>query len=113
MGEVFDGAYAPDPADRADPLVSPAHPSDTADLTGIAPALVITAALDRLRAEGERYARRLERAGALAEYHDVPGVDHGYDMRDTENARGVYDLIVRYVRRATEPSASPAQEDEA
>jgi acetyl esterase len=113
MGEVFDGAYVPDPADRADPLVSPAHSSDTADLTGIAPALVVTAALDRLRAEGERYARRLERAGALAEYHDVPGVDHGYDMRDTENARGVYDLIVRHVRRATEPSAPSAQEDEA
>ncbi|MCS7480569.1 alpha/beta hydrolase [Umezawaea endophytica] len=101
MGEVFDAAYLPDRSARTDPLVSPANPADTADLTGIAPALVITAELDRLRAEGVRYARRLLKAGALVEHHDVAGVDHGYDVNDAEKARETYALIARRVGEAT------------
>ncbi|MEU9348741.1 alpha/beta hydrolase fold domain-containing protein [Streptomyces sp. NPDC048278] len=98
MAEVFDTAYVPEPKRRADPLVSPAHPSDTADLTGIAPALVITAAYDLLRAEGERYASRLGAVGALVEHHEVAEADHGYDGKDDVKAREVYALIARHVR---------------
>ncbi|WP_328846308.1 alpha/beta hydrolase fold domain-containing protein [Streptomyces sp. NBC_00258] len=105
MADVFDSAYVPDPRRRADPLVSPAHPSDTADLTGIAPAFVVTAEHDLLRAEGVRYAERLRKAGALLDHYDVPGVDHGYDQRDAETARGVYALIAAHVRRATTPGS--------
>ncbi|WNM32007.1 alpha/beta hydrolase fold domain-containing protein [Streptomyces sp. Li-HN-5-11] len=101
MADLFDTAYVPDPRLRADPLVSPAHPSDTADLTGIAPALVITAEHDLLRSEGERYAARLRAAGALTGHVDVPGVDHGYDVQDDEQARQSYMLIARHVRDAT------------
>ncbi|MEU5342619.1 alpha/beta hydrolase fold domain-containing protein [Streptomyces sp. NPDC020766] len=101
MADVFDSAYVPDPRRRTDRLVSPAHPSDTADLTGIAPAFVVTAEHDLLRAEGVRYAERLREAGALLDHYDVPGVDHGYDQRDAETARGVYALIAAHVRRAT------------
>ncbi|WP_319365437.1 alpha/beta hydrolase fold domain-containing protein [Streptomyces scabiei] len=68
-------------------MVSPAHPSDTADLTGIAPAFVVTAAHDLLRAEGVRYAERLLAVGALREHYDVPDADHGYDQNDPETAR--------------------------
>jgi len=109
MGEVFDNAYAPDPGLRADRLVSPAHPADTADLTGIAPALVITPEFDRLHAEGRRYAERLRKAGALAEHYDVPRADHAYDMNDADKARQTYALIARYLRQARQPSA-PAME---
>ena len=84
MAEVFDGSYVPDPKQRADPLVSPAHEADTADLRDIAPALVITAELDLLRAEGDRYAERLRQSGALVEHHVVPGADHGYDGQDDD-----------------------------
>ncbi|WP_406445075.1 alpha/beta hydrolase [Streptomyces sp. NBC_00631] len=98
MAEVFDTAYVPEPGNRADPLVSPAHSSDTADLSGIAPALVITAEYDLLRAEGERYAARLGTVGALVEHHEVAGVDHGYDGKDDVRAREVYALIARHVR---------------
>lgn len=108
MGEVFDTSYVPDPRRRADPLVSPAHPSDTADLKGIAPALVITAEFDLLKAEGERYAGRLREAGALVEHHDVPKADHGYDGTDDEKAREVYALIARRVRQAVNAGASDA-----
>lgn len=101
MAEVFDGSYVPDPRDRLDPLVSPANPADTHDLRGIAPAVVITAAFDLLRAEGVRYADRLRSAGALVEHHDVADADHGYDGEDDEKAREVYALIARHVSRST------------
>lgn len=100
MAEVFDGSYVPDLRQREDRLVSPANPADTADLTGIAAALVITAELDLLRAEGDRYAERLRRVGALVEHHVVRGADHGYDGNDDELARRVYALIAGRVGAA-------------
>jgi acetyl esterase len=102
LGDIFDSAYAPDRLRRSDRLISPANAADTVDLTGIAPALVITAEHDLLRAEGKRYAERLDKAGALVEHHDVRGVDHGYDLDDAEAARPVYALIAGHLRRATE-----------
>ncbi|MBB4930616.1 acetyl esterase [Lipingzhangella halophila] len=103
MGEIFDNAYVPDPAVRADRLVSPAHPGDTDDLTGIAPALLLTCEYDRLRADGERYAQRLGQVGALVQHHDVAGADHAYDMRDTEKARRTYALIAHRIDQAVRP----------
>ena len=100
MAEVFDGSYVPDPRQRADRLVSPANPADTADLTGIAPAMVITAELDLLRDEGDRYAERLRQAGALVQHHVVPGADHAYDGDDDDLAREVYALIAGQLRAA-------------
>lgn len=70
------------------------------------------AGFDRLRAEGERYARRLHDAGALVEHYDVPRADHGYDMNDTGKARRTYTLIARRVRQAV-PPAAPAPTDPA
>ena len=103
MADVFDTSYVPDPALRSDPLVSPAHPSDTADLTGIAPALVITPEHDLLRAEDTRYAERLRAAGALLDHVDVPGADHGYDQNDAEAAREIYGLMAHHMRQAVYP----------
>lgn len=103
MAEVFDNAYAPDPQQRTDRLASPANPADTADLAGIAPALLVTAEFDLLRAEGERYAQRLRKAGALAEHRDLPGVDHGYDVKDDDTTPATYALIAQHIRRATSP----------
>ena len=97
---IFDASYVPDPKVRADRLVSPAHPSDTADLKGIAPALVITAEYDLLKAEGIAYAERLRTAGALVEQFDVAGADHGYDGKDDERALHTYVLIARQLREA-------------
>jgi acetyl esterase len=101
MGEVFDSAYVPDAAQRSDRLVSPAGSADTADITGIAPAVVLTAEHDILRAEGERYAERLRAAGALVEYVEIAGVDHGYDAQDVERAREVYPKIAAFIAAAT------------
>jgi acetyl esterase len=102
MGDIFDNAYVPDEAMRADRLASPAGPLDTADLTGIAPALVITPENDRLHAEGVRYAQRLRQVGALLEQRDVPDADHAYDMGDADKAREIYALIVHHVKQTTQ-----------
>ncbi|GAB3170939.1 alpha/beta hydrolase [Myceligenerans halotolerans] len=106
MGDVFDNAYIPDPALRADRLASPAHPADDADLTGIAPAVVLTCELDRLRGDGVAYARRLLDVGALVAHIDIPGVDHAYDMSDVDTARSSYAFIAERLREAAQRSAS-------
>lgn len=85
--------------DRSDPLVSPARPSDTGGLNGIAPALLVTAEFDLLRPEGEGYAGRPRKAGALVDHVDVPKADHGYDGTDDDLAREIYAVIAREVRQ--------------
>lgn len=108
MADVFDTSYVPDVKQRADRLVSPAHPSDTVDLKGIAPALVVTAEFDLLKAEAVGYADRLRTAGALVAHRDVQGADHGYDGTDDQRAREIYALIARHVRTAVNAEAPEA-----
>lgn len=102
MSEVFDTAYIPDPARRGDRLASPAWGPNADGIDGIAPALIVTAEYDRLRDEAWRYAQKLDAVGALAQYHEVPGVDHGYNIMGnaTDVTRGVYELIAEHVSRA-------------
>jgi len=98
--DVFDSAYVQDRSLCADRLVSPANAKDVADLTGIAPAVVITPEQDILHAESKRYAERLERHGALVAYHELPNVDHAYDMTDQALAGEVYASIAQHLKRA-------------
>ena len=60
MGEVFDTAYIPDPAQRRDRLASPAWGTNGDHIEGIAPALVVSAEFDRLRDEAAAYADKLD-----------------------------------------------------
>ncbi|ALG15373.1 carboxylesterase [Kibdelosporangium phytohabitans] len=108
MSDVFDIAYVPDPATRRDRLVSPAWETNADGLAGIAPALVITCEFDRLRGEGIRYAEALAAVGALAEHHDVPATDHGYNILGFGTralTERTYQRIAGHVRRATSCTA--------
>ncbi|OBJ76014.1 alpha/beta hydrolase [Mycobacterium colombiense] len=103
MSEVFDTAYIPERARRRDRLASPAWGDNADGIAGIAPALVVTAEHDRLRDESRRYAGKLGAVGALVEYHEVAGVDHGYNiMSDAGDiTRRTYARIAEHVVRAT------------
>ncbi|ADV81725.1 alpha/beta hydrolase [Terriglobus saanensis] len=73
MREWYD-AYLPPGINREDPKVSPLFASD---LTGVAPALIITADHDPLHVEGDEYAARLK-AADIPVYHTCwPGMVHG------------------------------------
>lgn len=60
---------------RTDPLVSPL---EHARLHGLPPALVLTAQCDPLHAQGQLYARALERAGVAVEHREYAGMVHGF-----------------------------------
>jgi acetyl esterase len=60
---------------RSDPRVSVLQ---TADLAGVAPAVVLTAEFDPLRDEGEEYAQRLSDAGVATERRRYDGQIHGF-----------------------------------
>ncbi len=60
--------------DRSDPRLSPLH----GDVTGVAPAYVVTAGFDPLLDEGEAYAEKLRSAGVRVEQFREDGLIHGF-----------------------------------
>ena len=67
--------YIPDPAQRTEPDASPIY---TEDLSGLPPAVVLTAEHDPLRDEGEEYAQRLEDAGVEVNMQRHKGQMHAF-----------------------------------
>ena len=68
-------AYVPPEIESSDPRVSPLF---AADVSRVAPALIVTAECDPLRDEGEAYAARLQAANVPVEYLCYPGMIHGF-----------------------------------
>lgn len=92
--------YLPDPATRREPYASPLLADD---LSGLPPAVLLTAERDVLRAEGDAYARRLRRAGVRVVHDTTPGVDHYFLTEDPVRARTTMAMVAAEVRAAGRP----------
>ncbi|RDV15546.1 alpha/beta hydrolase [Pontibacter diazotrophicus] len=74
MLKQFGEAYLPAGVNRKEPYCSPVF----ADLTGLPPAVVITAEHDPLRDEGNRYAEKLKKAGVPVVHKEYPDMIHDF-----------------------------------
>ena len=94
MVELYAPHHSP-----TDPYVSPLH---APDLTGLAPALVISAQVDVLRADSLAYVERLRAAGVPVVHRDYPGVPHGFVTmpRLCREADAALDLVASEMSQA-------------
>ncbi|MEU7016307.1 alpha/beta hydrolase [Streptomyces sp. NPDC046385] len=95
--------YTTEEAERAQITASPLRAS-TEQLTGLPPALVITAEADVLRDEGEAYADKLRAAGVPVTALRVQGVIHDFVMlnalRETRGAELAIGVATDILRKA-------------
>jgi acetyl esterase len=87
--------YFPDPATRAEPYASPLL---APDLSGLPPAVVLTAERDTLRADGDDYAQRLREAGVEVVHDVTPRADHYFLTEDPVRARATMAMVAGHVR---------------
>jgi acetyl esterase len=98
LGAFFKHAYLPCPADRSNPLASPLLAED---VTGLAPALIITAEYDFLRDDGRDYAHKLRQQGVPVIYREFKGVDHAFThFGPKEPAQEAWNLMRRTLQQA-------------
>jgi acetyl esterase len=92
-----EAAYMPDGADTTDPLLSPLQAKD---LSGLAPAYVVTAGFDPLRDEGEAFARRIADDGGIVQLKRHAGLIHGFFnmVGVSRSARAAVDDVVVRLR---------------
>ncbi len=96
-------------SDPTDPRLSPLLAED---LSGLPPAVIVTAQYDPLRDEGEAYARALESAGVPVVLHCYDGLIHGFFDLGTLSpaAAAAVDETCADLRRLLEGSAVDGRE---
>ena len=83
--EWFSSCYYRDEIHRRNPY---ADPINAGDLSGVAPATVVTAGFDPLRDGGKAYAEKLVADGVATRYENYPSMVHGFmTMREVDRAR--------------------------
>jgi len=90
--------YFPDPGTRTEPDASPVL---AADLSGLPPAIVLTAERDSLRRDGDRYAARLRESGVEVVHDVTPGADHYFLSADLVRARVTMAMVAEQIRERT------------
>jgi acetyl esterase/lipase len=90
--------YLPHGVDRADPYVFPLRATD---LSGLPPALVVTAEFDPLRDEGRAYVQRLRAAGVAVEHIHLKDQMHGFLLQEAiiDHAREAVDHFADAIRQ--------------
>jgi acetyl esterase len=98
--EWFMRHYITNPADWLNPLASPLLAKD---LRGVAPALIVTAEFDVLRAEAEAYAKQLEAAGVPVKLIRCNGMVHGFlsMLGMVKRAEIYFDQVVAEIKKLT------------
>jgi acetyl esterase len=95
--------YTTDPAQREEITASPLR-AGTEQLSGLPPALVITAEADVLRDEGEAYANKLREAGVPVVATRYQGIIHDFVMLNALRATNAADAAISqattYLKRA-------------
>jgi acetyl esterase len=102
----FAGHYLANAEDGHNPEASPLLAKD---LSGLPPALVISAEFDPLRDEGEAYAERLREAGVAVTAVRYPGMIHGFAamLGVLEAGRRVVGEVGEFVRGLGASQAKP------
>ena len=93
--ELVRRVYFPDPGSRSDAYASPLL---APDLSGLPPAVVLTAERDTLRRDGTRYVERLRDAGVEVVHDETPGADHYFLSADLERARATMAMVAEQIR---------------
>lgn len=91
------GNYLPNPEDWTNPLASPLL---APDLSGLPPALIITAEYDPLRDDGELYGKRLQEAGVPTKVSRYDGMIHDFQDTFDEPGKRAVDEIASALRAA-------------
>jgi acetyl esterase len=103
----FRAHYLPDPDTHTDPEAAPLRASD---LSGLPPAIVLTAEYDPLRDEGIAYAQRLRDAGVSVTQHHYDDMIHAFFslVNLIERGNEAVDQVAADIRVVLERSAAPA-----
>lgn len=101
------GLYLGGTADADHPYASPLRASD---LSGLPPALVVTAEYDPARDDGERYAARLADAGVAVTLNRYEGMIHAFYLMGgvLSRTRDLVDEIAREAKTYLAPDAGPS-----
>lgn len=84
-------------------------PLQASDFRHQPPAAVFSAECDPLASDGAEYAARLREAGVPVEFHEEPGMVHGY-LRARHMARGAAESFARMVAALDRLAARAAAE---
>jgi acetyl esterase len=103
--ETYWRHYTGDSAQACDPYASPQR---AGDLTGLPPALVITAEYDVLRDEAEAYGERLLAAGVPTTVSRYDGMIHGFMLTRGEQALRALAEACTWLRRTVEETGVAA-----